>query len=191
MDISIKELFEKGRTYTSFQNKPVPQKLLEEIYDLTKMGPTSANCCPLRIIFVQSEGAKKRLVECVMPGNAASIKSAPITALFMYDERFADKMHILFPHNPGMAEYFKNADVALDTGTRNSTLQAAYFMVIARSKGLACGPMSGFDPIKLETAFCIGSHWKANFICTLGYADGEPKFPRLPRLSFNDVCRVV
>jgi len=191
MDISVKSLFNNGRTCTNFASKTVSKALLEDVYDLAKMGPTSANTCPMRIVFVQSAGSRKKLLDCVMPGNVAAVQSAPVTALFAYDERFIDKMPILFPQNSGMAEYFKNPKVAHDTATRNATLQAAYFMVIARSRGLACGPMSGFDPIKLETTFFQGSHWKANFICNLGYANGEPKYPRLPRLAFDDVCRVV
>lgn len=191
MNISVQELFEKGRTCTHFANKPISQSLLEEIYHLMKMGPTSANTCPLRIMFVQSADAKKRLLNCVMPGNVAAVTSAPVTALFAYDAKFADKMSILFPHNPGMAEYFKDPKVGLDTATRNSTLQAAYFMIIARSKGLACGPMSGFDTNKLEAEFFHGTDWKANFICNLGYAEGEAQFRRLPRLVFNDVCRIA
>jgi len=176
MDISVKSLFNNGRTCTNFASKTVSKALLEDVYDLAKMGPTSANTCPMRIVFVQSAGSRKKLLDCVMPGNVAAVQSAPVTALFAYDERFIDKMPILLAH---------------DTATRNATLQAAYFMVIARSRGLACGPMSGFDPIKLETTFFQGSHWKANFICNLGYANGEPKYPRLPRLAFDDVCRVV
>ena len=142
-------------------------------------------------MFIQSADAKKRLLECVAPGNADAVTSAPVTALFAYDAKFTDKMSILCPHNPSIAEYFKNPKVGLDTAMRNATLQAAYFMIVARSKGLACGPMSGFDSIKLETTFFQGTHWKANFICNLGYANGEPKYPRLPRLGFDDVCRVV
>jgi len=191
MDISVKSIFNDGRTCTNFTSQAIPNSLLEEIYNLAKMGATSANTCPMRIIFVQSAESRKKLLDCVMTGNLAAVESAPVTALFAYDERFIDKMPILFPHNPGMAEYFKNPQIALDTATRNATLQAAYFMIAARSKGLACGPMSGFDPIKLETTFFQGMHWKANFICNLGYAQGDPQYPRLPRLGFDDACRVV
>ena len=191
MDLSVQELFEKGRTCHNFSSKTVSRALLEEIYDLTKMGSTSYNTCPMRVIFVQSADAKKKLLGCVMAGNVEPTKSAPVTALFAYDTRFADKMPVLLPGNAGVIEFFKDHKAAHDTATRNATLQAAYFMVIARSKGLACGPMSGFDPIKLETAFFQGTHWKVDFICNLGYAQGEPKYPRLPRLQFDEACRVV
>jgi 3-hydroxypropanoate dehydrogenase len=191
MQISVQEIFEEGRTCTNFASKPVSSSLLEELYNLMKMGPTSANCSPLRMMFVQSSDAKKKLLNCVMPGNAEAVTSAPVTVLFAYDAKFTDKMSILFPHNPGMAEYFKDPKAGFDTATRNSTLQAAYFMMIARSKGLACGPMSGFDATKLEAEFFRGTEWKANFICNIGYAEGASKFPRLPRLDFNDACRIV
>lgn len=191
MDISVKELFENGRSCYNFSAKKVERRVLEEIYNLTKMGATSYNCCPLRIMFVESTAAKKKLLSCVMEGNVANIAAAPVTALFAYDSRFAEKFSILMPSMPNLADVFKNEKIALDTAFRNSTLQAAYFMVVARSKGLACGPMSGFDHIKLETAFFQGTHWKANFICNLGYPEGEPKYPRLPRFKFDDVCRMA
>ena len=126
-----------------------------------------------------------------MEGNVAPTKSAPVTAIFAYDTRFADKMPILLPGNAGVIELFKDPKIANGTAIRNATLQAAYFMIVARSKGLACGPMSGFDSVKIEAEFLQNSHWKADFICNLGYAEGEPKYPRLPRLGFDDVCRVV
>ena len=191
MDISVNALFEKGRSCHNFSSRKVSRVLLEEIYDLAKMGPTSYNTCPMRVIFVESADAKKKLLDCVMSGNVEPTKSAPVTALFAYDTRFADQMPILVPGNAGAIEFFKDQKVAHETATRNATLQAAYFMVVARSKGLACGPMSGFDPIKLETAFLQGTHWKIDFICNLGYANGEPKYPRLPRLAFDQACRIV
>lgn len=189
MDISVKELFEKGRTWYNFAEKPVSRALLEEIYNLTKMGPTSANCCPLRIIFIESKEAKQKLATCVMEGNVPAVMSSPVTAIFTYDSRFFEKMPQLFPHNLGIGEYFKDEKIGHQTAFRNSSLQAAYFMVVARSKGLSCGPMSGFDPIKIETSFLAGTHWKPNFICNLGYAQGEPKYPRLVRPSFDEVCK--
>lgn len=189
MDKSVKELFEKGRTCYNFSEKPVTEALLEDIYNLTKMGPTSGNCCPLRIIFIQSEEAKKRLLTCVMEGNVAAVDAAPVTALFAYDTRFFEKMSFLYPTNPSLADFFRTNEAAgQETAFRNSTLQAAYFMIAARSKGLDCGPMSGFDPIKIESTFLQGTHWKINFICNLGYAAGESKYPRLPRIEFKDSC---
>ncbi len=192
MELSVHDLFTNGRTCRSFAKKEISRKLLEEIYNLTKLGATSANCCPLRIVFVQGEKAKQKLLECAMAGNVEAIKNAPVTALFAYDSRFYEKLPILFPQNPGMKNYFTSSEsVTVENAFRNSTLQAAYFMVVARSKGLATGPMSGFDATKLESAFFSGTHWKANFICNLGYAEGKPQFERLPRLPFDEVCLIV
>lgn len=189
---SIEEIFLNDRTCYHFSDKAVSKNLLHEIYDLMKMGPTSANSSPLRIIFVESHSEKAKLESCVMAGNIDKIKTAPVTALFAYDMKFYDKLIKLFPHNPGMKDYFSSSEeVILDTATRNSTLQAAYFMMIARSKGLACTPMSGFDSAKLNDSFFAGTDFKINFICSLGYRASDETNPRLPRLDFDEVCRIV
>ncbi len=192
MDISVKELFTIGRTNNNFKKEKISNELLEEIYNIAKFGPTSANCCPLRIKFVLSEAEKKKLLGCVMDGNVAAVTNAPVTAIFAYDTKFYDKMDILFPHNPGIKSFFSSDEsVAKEIAFRNATLQAAYFMVVARSKGLALGPMSGYDSTKLDEAFFAGTSLKSNFICNMGYAAGEPEHKRLPRLEFGDVCEIL
>mgnify|MGYP003407826074 FL=1 len=189
---SIDEIFLNERTCYHYLNKPIDHKLLHEIYDLMKMGPTSANCSPLRIVFVESKTEKEKLAGCVMEGNLPQIKASPVTALFAYDLKFYDNIPKLFAHNPGMKAYFSSSDVVtLDSATRNSTLQAAYFMMIARAKGLVCGPMSGFAPEKINNTFFAGTDYKINFICNLGYREAEETNPRLPRLDFDEVCKVV
>lgn len=189
---SIDEIFLNERTCYHYSNQAIDHKLLHEIYDLMKMGPTSANCSPLRIVFVESVHEKEKLVGCVMEGNVPHVKAAPVTALFAYDMKFYDKLTKLFAHNPGMKDYFSSSnEVTLGTAMRNSTLQAAYFMMIARSKGLACGPMSGFDPAKINDTFFAGTDYKINFICNLGYRSSEETNPRLPRLDFDEVCTIV
>jgi nitroreductase len=192
MEISVEDLFTKGRTCNDFIEKTVPQELLEEIYNIMKFGPTSANCCPLRIKFISSKAAKEELLGCVMQGNVAAVTKAPVTAIFAQDMKFYEKMDILFAHNPGMKSFYAGNELAAkETAFRNSTLQAAYFMVVARSKGLALGPMSGFDTAKLDEAFFAGTSLKSNFICNIGYAAGEPEHKRLPRLEFGDVCEIL
>jgi 3-hydroxypropanoate dehydrogenase len=191
MDISVKDLFENGRSSYNFLSQKISHEILKEIYDLTKMGSTSYNCCPLRIVFVEADDAKKKLLACAMEGNVAAISAAPMTAIFAYDSRFMEKFSTLLPTMPQVADYFKDEKMAFDTAFRNSSLQAAYFMIVARSKGLSCGPMSGFDATKLDAMFFAGTTWKANFICNLGYAEGEAKYPRLPRLEFEDVCKII
>jgi len=167
------------RTCSKFSDKPVSRELLIQIYDLMKLGPTSANGCPLRIVFVQSELEKEKLCKAAMEANIAKIKSAPVTVLFAYDMKFYEKMD-------------KSTEEVLDReGLRNSTLQAAYFIMIARGMGLDCGPMSGFDPNALNEAFFKNTNYRINFICNLGYKDGDNPYPKLPRLDFDEVCKFL
>lgn len=193
MDKSIAEIFLKERTCYNFDsNKPVSQSLLKEIYDIMKMGPTSANCSPLRMVFVESKLEKDRLLSCVMDGNVNNIQSAPMTVIFAYDLKFYEKMDKLFAHNPNMKSFFSGSEsVAVDTAIRNSTLQAAYFMIVARSKGLALAPMSGFDSAKINKEFFNDSGLRVNFISSLGYRSQEEVYLRLPRLDFDEVCKIV
>lgn len=188
---NINDIF-SDRTCYKFQDKPVDVAILHKIYDLMKLGPTSGNSLPLRIIFVHTFEAKSRLENCVMAGNTAKVRSAPVVALFAYDPEFYTLMNKTNPVSPDMQNYFASSEtVALDTATRNSTLQAAYFLMIARGFGLDCGPMSGFDPQKIEKEFLADTKFKINFICNLGYKDGDNPFPRLPRLEFEEACVMV
>ena len=188
---TINEIFLE-RTYYKFLDKPVDKSLLVKIYDLMKLGPTSGNSCPLRIIFVQSQKEKEKLMACVAEMNKAKIASAPVTALFAYDLKFFNKMDRLYPTGKALQQVFASSEViAADTAFRNSTLQAAYFMIIARSMGLDCGGMSGFDSALVNEAFFKDTDLKINFICNLGYRDGENPYPRLPRLDFDEICKVI
>lgn len=188
---TITDIF-SDRTCYKFQDKPVEVSLLKEIYDMMKLGPTSANCCPLRIIFVSSIEGKKRLEKCLMAGNVAKTATAPVTALFAYDQKFYEQMDKTHPVSLDMKNYFASSEaIAIDTATRNSTLQAAYFMMIARGYGLDCGPMSGFNGDMIEKEFLSGTNFKINFICNLGYKDGSDPYPKLPRLDFTEVCSIA
>jgi len=187
---TIEDIFH-DRTCSKFLDKPVDKELLRKIYDLMKLGPTSANSCPLRIVFVQTPEAKEKLLKCVMEGNVEKTQSAPVTALFAYDYNFYEQMDKINPVAPQLKEYFASSkDLALDTAYRNSTLQAAYFMMAARGEGLDCGPMSGFDVEAIEKEFFAGNGYKINFICNLGYKDGENPHSRLPRLDFAECCQL-
>jgi nitroreductase len=157
-----------------------------------KLGPTSANSCPLRIVFVQTAESKDKLLKSSMPGNIDKIKSAPVVALFAYDPKFYEQMDKINPVAPQLKEYLGSSEkISIDTATRNSSLQAAYFMMIARGYGLSCGPMSGFNARILEEEFFAGNGFKINFICNLGYKDGENEYPRLPRLDFEECCQII
>jgi 3-hydroxypropanoate dehydrogenase len=191
-NIDINKIFEVERTCYHFSDKPVDLHLVRSIYDLMKMGPTSANCSPLRVVFVASDEQKEALAHCVMPGNIKNVQTAPMTALFAYDVKFYEKMTKLYAHNPAMKEMFENnSAMSLDTAMRNSTLQAAYFMVLARAHGLAVTPMSGFAPDSVNQTFFADTNHKVNFICAIGYREAEETNPRLPRLDFDEACRVI
>lgn len=189
-DAALDQLFRTARTYNGFTDKPVTTDILHQIHDLLRWGPTSANCCPLRIVFVTTAEAKERLRPALSAGNLAKTMSAPVTAILAYDTQFAEHLPRLFPHVDARP-WFANPQVASETAFRNGTLQAAYFMLAARALGLDCGPMSGFDQGKVNAEFFPDGRFKANFICNLGYGDPSSLFDRSPRFDFEDVCQVL
>ena len=184
-------LFLEARTRNGWRKKKVPPELLKEIWDIARMGPTSANCQPLRVVFVASEAAKARLSPALSGGNRKKTMAAPVIALFAYDLAFYELLPRLFPHDQTARSWFADKEQTIqETAFRNGTLQAAYFMLAARAKGLDCGPMSGFDQAKVNAAFFPEGTQKVNFICSLGYGTDENLFPRSPRLAFEEACHV-
>lgn len=190
-DATLDTLFCKARTHNGWQNKPVSAELLLQIYDLMKWGPTSANCSPARILFVQSPEAKEKLVGCMAAGNAAKTAAAPVTAIIGMDMAFYDKLPQLFPHVDARAWFVGDQDLIDATAFRNSSLQGGYFIMAARAVGLDCGPMSGFDAEKINAAFFAGTSTKVNFVCSLGYGDPGKLHPRAPRLFFDEACKLI
>ncbi|MGH8758023.1 MAG: malonic semialdehyde reductase [Burkholderiales bacterium] len=185
-------LFRDARSQNGFLNKPVDETVLCELYDLLKFGPTSANCSPLRIVFLCSDVAKERLLPALSPGNIDKTRSAPVVAVLGYDTRFFRYAQQLFPHRPAMYDSFATDPMlAQETAFRNSSLQAAYFMMAARAFELDCGPMSGFDRAKVTQLFFPEGDVEVNFLCNLGYGDARKLFPRLPRLAFAQACSVM
>lgn len=184
-------LFRNARTHNGWLAKPVPDSLLAELHNLMKWGPTSANCWPLRVVYVKSPEAKARLVPLLMEGNRAKTQAAPVTALLGMDLDFPETLPKLFPHTDAKSWFAGNAPLIEATAFRNSSLQGAYFMLAARALGLDCGPMSGFDAERVNAEFFAGTHVKTNFICNLGYGDAAALFPRSPRPDFADVCTIV
>jgi 3-hydroxypropanoate dehydrogenase len=139
-------LFREARTHNGWLKKPVRDETLRQLYDLLKWGPTSANCLPLRVLFLRTPEAKERLRPALASSNVEKTMAAPVTAIIAYDELFYEKLSVLFPHNPGIRDFFANfPEMANVTGFRNGTLQGAYLILAARSLGLDCGPLSGFD----------------------------------------------
>jgi len=188
---SLKQLFLEARTHTSWLPKPVPVEILREVYDLARLGPTSANSTPARFVFVVSQAAKARLRPTLAPLNVEKTMAAPVTVIVAWDTEFYEHLPRLFPH-ADMRSYFVGNQALIDeTAFRNSSLQGAYFIIAARAMGLDCGPMSGFDAAKVNAEFFPDGKWKANFLCNLGYGDHNALRPRNPRLEFEEACRVL
>lgn len=191
-DADLDLIFRTARTHTVWLDKTVPDALLRQVYDLAKLGPTSANMTPMRIVFVKSREAKERLKPALHAGNVDKTMAAPVTAVIGMEVHFYEQLPKLFPHADAKA-WFKDLpeDVLEYTALRNSSLQGAYFMLAARALGLDCGPMSGFDNAKVDAAFFAGTTVKSNFLCNLGYGDASKLYPRSPRLTFDEACRVA
>ena len=191
-DEGLDLLFREARTHYSWQDRPVPDETLRELYELTKWGPTAANTGPACFVFLRTREAKERLRPTLAPGNVEKTMDAPVTVIVAYDLLFYHKLTKLFPHNPGMPQlYATNPQLVETTARRNSSLQGAYMLLAARALGLDCGPMSGFDNAKLDEEFFPEGHVKSNFLLNLGYGDGEKLFPRLPRLDFAEACTLM
>jgi 3-hydroxypropanoate dehydrogenase len=188
---AMKQLFTEARTHNVWLPEPVSDDLLKKVYNLMKFGPTSANCSPLRIIFVKSKEAKERLKPALSPGNLEKTMAAPVTAILAQDMKFYEHLPMLFPHADAKSWFAGNDALIAETAMRNSTLQGAYFIIAARACGLDCGPMSGFDQEKVNQEFFKGTSFKANFICNLGYGDKTKLFPRSPRFKFEDICKII
>src|SRR6516165_8755243 len=185
-------LFRNARTHSVWRDKTVDDALLMQVYDLAKLGPTSANMCPLRIVFVKSHEAKERMKPALDAGNVDKTMKAPVTAIIGMDIRFYEKLPKLFPHADAKSWFKDLPENALEyIALRNGSLQGAYFMLAARALGLDCGPMSGFDNAKVDEAFFAGTTIKSNFLCNLGYGDASKLHPRSPRLSFEEACSIV
>ncbi len=191
-DEGLDLIFRKARTHNVWLDKPLDDALLRQVYDLARMGPTSANMCPMRIVFVKSPEAKERLKPALDPGNVAKTMAAPVTAIIAMDIHFYEQLPKLFPHADARAWFKDLPDNMLEyIALRNSSLQGAYFMLAARALGLDCGPMSGFNNAKVDAEFFAGTTVKSNFLCNLGYGDASKLYPRSPRLTFEEACKIV
>ncbi|EFH12143.1 malonic semialdehyde reductase [Teichococcus cervicalis] len=186
---ALDTLFREARTHNKWQDRPVSDETLRQLYDLVKLAPTSANASPARFVFVRSAEGKEKLRPALSAGNLDKTMTAPVTVIVAWDERFYDKLPVLFPHAPDAKSWFTgSAAFAEATAFRNSSMQAAYLILAARALGLDTGPMSGFDNAKLDEAFFAGTGWKSNLLVNLGYGDASGLFGRLPRLSFDEAA---
>ena len=188
---ALDQIFREARTFTAWQPRPVSDDLLRQAVQLALLAPTSANGSPARFVFVRSPEAKARLKPALSPGNVDKTMAAPATAIIAWDMEFFEHLPRLFPQ-ADMRQYFVgNTKLTEETAFRNSSLQGAYFILAARALGLDCGPMSGFDPDKLNAEFFSDGKWRANFLCNVGYGDRSKLHPRNPRLTFDEVARIL
>lgn len=190
-EAALRQLFTEARTHSAWLDEPVSDDLLKKVYDLTKFGPTSVNCTPLRIVFIKTPAAKARLKPALIETNVEKTMAAPVTAILAQDMKFYEHLPKLFPHTDAKAWFVGNEPLITETAMRNSSLQGAYFIMAARACGLDCGPMSGFDQTKINQEFFKDTSIKANFLCNLGYGDKTKLFPRSPRFGFEDVCTIA
>lgn len=188
---ALDRLFREARTFSHFEDRPVPEALLHELYGLLCLGPTSANCQPGRYVFVTTPEAKARLLPAMSGGNRDKTRLAPVTVLIAQDLGFPSTLPQTFPHADAASWFAGRPALIAETALRNSSLQGAYLILAARALGLDCGPMSGFDAARIDAEFFAGSDVHVNFVCNLGYGDRRRLHPRLPRLAFDQACRIV
>jgi len=190
-DAGLDLIFRAARTHRAWRDGEVSDVLLQAIYDLAKMGPTSLNCCPMRLVYLRSPAAKARLKPALSEGNVEKTMAAPVTAIIAYDLEFYEQLPVLAPHGDFRKLFAgKDAHIA-ETAARNGSLQGAYFIIAARALGLDCGPMSGFDAAKVNAEFFADSSIRVNFLCNLGYGDKAALKDRQPRLGFDEACSII
>lgn len=188
----LRQLFLNARTHNAWLDKPVPDSVLREIYDIVKFAPTSMNTQPMRLLFLRSAAAKQRLRPHLAPANVDKTMTAPVTAIVGHDLAFYEHLPMLFPHQPNAKGMFEGKLPLIEaTAFRNGSLQGAYLIIAARALGLDCGPMSGFDNAGVDVEFFAGTQIKSNFLCNLGYGDHSKIFARTPRFDFASVCTLL
>lgn len=190
-DVALDLIFRSARTQNGWTDAPVADELLLRVWDLAKMGPTGANVVPLRVMFVRTPEAKERLRPALAGGNVDKTMAAPATAIFAFDLEFFHHSPRLFPYMDVKGIYSGNPALAESAARMNAALQAGYFMLAARSLGLDCGPMGGFDNAKVDAEFFAGTTWRSLFLCNLGHGDPAKVHPRGPRLTFNEACKII
>ncbi|MDG1287397.1 MAG: malonic semialdehyde reductase [Rickettsiales bacterium] len=187
----LDRLFNDGRTYNGWEDKAVSDELLTQLYDLTKMGPTSANMQPLRLIYVKSDGAKAKLMPAIAEGNVDKVKTAPACAILGMDMEFYEHLPELFPHADAKSWFEGNDKLIADSAFRNSSMQGGYFILAARALGLDTGALSGFNNEMVDELFFAGTKIKSNFLCNIGYGLESSLFDRSPRPDFDKFCKII
>lgn len=188
---ALNTLFLEARSQNGWLDTAVSDEQIQQIYELMKFGPTAANNCPARVTFVKSDKAKEKLKAHLDEGNVEKSMSAPVVAIISYDTEFYEKLPFLFPHTDAKSWYEGKPEKIKSAAQMNATLQGAYFMMAARSVGLDCGPMGGFNNEALDQAFFPDGKTKSIFLCGIGHGDESKLFPRSPRLAFDDACEII
>lgn len=188
---TLDQLFREARTHNGWLDKPVSEEQIQQMYDLMKWAPTSANTSPARLVFVRSPKSKQRLLSALAAGNVEKTLAAPATVIVGHDLDFYEKLPKLFPHTDARSWFVGNEDFARITAFRNSSLQGAYLIMAARAIGLDTGAMSGFDNDKVDAEFFPGGRIKSNFLLNIGYGDHSALFDRSPRLDFAEAAEIV
>jgi len=188
---ALDQLFREARTHSTWLPEPVAVELLRKAYELARLGPTSANGSPARFVFLTTPGAKALLKPVLAPGNVDKTMAAPVTVIVAWDSEFHENLPKLFPQADIRSYFVGNKPLIEETAFRNSSLQAAYFILAARALGLDCGPMSGFDADRLNAQFFPDRKWKVNLLCNLGYGDPNKLHPRNPRLNFEEASVIL
>ena len=190
-DPALGQLFTEARTHGAFLDRPVPDSLLREAIELTKMAPTAANNQPLRVLFLRSVEAKERLRAAMAPGNVDKTMAAPVVAIAGYDVEFFEHLPYLTPQRDFRSIFAGNPELAAKSAAQSGTLQVGYFILALRALGLDAGPMGGFDPAKVEAEFFPEGKIKANVVINIGYGDDAKLYPRNPRLSFDQMATIL
>ena len=188
---SLAQIFTEARTHNVFLDRPVSDELLKKAVELARMGPTSANQSPLRVLFLRSAEAKERLRPALAPGNLDKTMSAPVVAITAYDEEFYEHLPFLMPHVDAKAWFSGDPVKAARSAFQNGTLQVAYLIIALRAVGLDTGPMTGFDNAKVDAEFFAEGKVKSNVLINIGYGDHEKLFPRSPRFSFDQIAKIL
>ncbi len=190
-DNALAQLFTEAHSHVSWLDKAIPEVLIKQLYDMVKLCPTSANCSPARFVFVTSQEGKQKLKPSLSSGNVEKTMTAPCTVIVAYDEEFYEELPTLFPYADAKSWFTSSPEAAYETAMRNSSMQGAYLISASRALGLDIGAMSGFDPNLLNETFFSENKWKVNFLINLGYGDGEKSHKRLPRLTFEQACKII
>jgi 3-hydroxypropanoate dehydrogenase len=189
--VALAQIFTGARTHNGFLDRPVSDELLKEAVEFAKMGPTSVNQSPLRILFLRSKAAKERLRPALSAGNVDKTMAAPVVAITAYDEEFYEHLPFLFPHADAKPWFSGNADFAARSAFQNGTLQVAYLIIALRAVGLDAGPMTGFDREKADAEFFPEGRVKSNVLINIGYGDASKLFPRSPRFAFDQIAKII